>query len=90
MVYAKVGISYTGTKQAWDNLSAENPGWDFDSVRGAAYDAWNARLNAIQVSGGSDAARPGGAAPPRSSMGAMGAAEGAGGRALASSSTRMV
>ena len=33
------------------NLKAENPGWDFDSVRTAAEQAWNKRLSLIEVEG---------------------------------------
>ncbi len=48
----KVGLSYVSVANARANLAAENPGWDFDAVRAAAHDTWNAMLNQIQVSGG--------------------------------------
>ncbi|MDE3166183.1 MAG: GH92 family glycosyl hydrolase [Acidobacteriota bacterium] len=51
-VLAKVGLSYTSTAEAWKNLQAENPGWDFDAVRAAASEAWEERLHAVQASGG--------------------------------------
>ncbi|HEY1336628.1 MAG TPA: GH92 family glycosyl hydrolase [Bryobacteraceae bacterium] len=54
VVFAKVGLSYVSPAEASANLAAENRGWDFDAVRAAAAHAWNARLNAIQVSGGTD------------------------------------
>lgn len=52
LVQAKVGLSYTSVAEAWNNLEAENSGWDFDSVRAGAADAWNARLHSIEVTGG--------------------------------------
>jgi predicted alpha-1,2-mannosidase len=54
VVYAKVGLSYVSADQARENLSAETRGWDFDAVRAATAQAWNARLNAIQATGGTD------------------------------------
>jgi predicted alpha-1,2-mannosidase len=48
----KVGLSYVSVANARANLAAENPGWDFDAMRAAAHDTWNAMLNQIQVSGG--------------------------------------
>ncbi|MPV59478.1 alpha-mannosidase [Burkholderia sp. HI2761] len=62
-VMMKLGISFVSEANAKANLDAENPGaaahgragWNFDKVRHAASAAWNARLNAIQVTGGSDA-----------------------------------
>jgi predicted alpha-1,2-mannosidase len=53
-VLSKVGISYVSRANAAANLAAENPGWDFDATRAATSSAWNARLNAIRVTGGSD------------------------------------
>ncbi|WP_175911345.1 GH92 family glycosyl hydrolase [Burkholderia metallica] len=62
-VTMKLGISFVSEANAKKNLDAENGGGDaqgnasghFDKVRAAASDAWNARLNAIHVTGGSDA-----------------------------------
>ncbi|VWM11489.1 GH92 family glycosyl hydrolase [Burkholderia lata] len=62
-VMMKLGISFVSEANAKANLRAENPetdaqgsrNWRFDKVRSAASTAWNARLNAIQVTGGSDA-----------------------------------
>jgi predicted alpha-1,2-mannosidase len=51
-VQVKVGISYVSIANAKENLERENPGWDFDAVRRAADAAWNERLNAIVVEGG--------------------------------------
>ncbi|MGH3157050.1 MAG: hypothetical protein ACRDNF_10795, partial [Streptosporangiaceae bacterium] len=36
VVQAKVGISYVSTKNAQLNWQTENPGWNFDAVKGAA------------------------------------------------------
>ncbi|MEO8068443.1 MAG: GH92 family glycosyl hydrolase [Flavobacteriales bacterium] len=52
-VIVKVGISAVSIDGARANLDAEMPGWDFDTVRKQAEDAWNAKLSKIQVSGGS-------------------------------------
>ncbi|GCE29232.1 alpha-1 2-mannosidase [Dictyobacter alpinus] len=48
----KVGISYVGVNNARGNINAENTGWNFDGVKGAAHSAWNDRLNHLLVSGG--------------------------------------
>lgn len=48
----KVGISAVSIEGARNNLEAEVPHWDFDLVRKQAEDAWNAKLNKIQVRGG--------------------------------------
>ncbi|HEX8732492.1 MAG TPA: GH92 family glycosyl hydrolase [Ktedonobacterales bacterium] len=49
----KVGISYVSEANARANLHAENPGWNFASVRAAANSAWNSLLNRVQATGGS-------------------------------------
>ncbi len=46
----KVGISYTGHPER--NLDAELPGWNFDSVRNAAFKEWDRELSRISVTGG--------------------------------------
>jgi putative alpha-1,2-mannosidase len=56
-VTVKIGLSYFGQSGAKQNLDTENPGFDFDGVRAAAKKAWNVRLNAIEVDGGSDDAK---------------------------------
>ncbi|MER6382952.1 lectin [Streptomyces sp. NPDC001250] len=53
MVRAKVGISYTSDANAVDNLATEIRNWDFDAVKQANHDAWNAVLNKIRIGGGS-------------------------------------
>lgn len=51
-VTATIALSYTGIAGAKKNMAAEATGQNFDSVRQAAQDAWNARLNQIEISGG--------------------------------------
>ncbi|ROR46362.1 lectin [Kitasatospora cineracea] len=51
-VQAKVGLSYVSVAGATANRAAENPNWDFNAVRTANHDAWNAALGRIAVSGG--------------------------------------
>ena len=59
VVQAKIGISFVSVANAQSNLASENDParWtapaDFDTIKASAESAWNARLNAIQVSGGS-------------------------------------
>lgn len=48
----KVGISAVSIEGARANLEAEVPHWDFDRVRAEAEAAWNAKLNKVQVKGG--------------------------------------
>ncbi|MEV7099370.1 GH92 family glycosyl hydrolase [Amycolatopsis sp. NPDC051045] len=54
-VQAKVGISFVSLANAQANLAAENPGFDFAGIRGAADTSWNNVLNRVQVSGGAAA-----------------------------------
>ena len=54
VVNAKVGLSFVSFTNAYENLIAENPGWDFDQVRDRANAAWNRRLRCIQVGSGPD------------------------------------
>ena len=49
---AKVAISAVSVDGARRNLDAEVPGWDFDSVRRAADEAWERELSKIRVEGG--------------------------------------
>jgi len=57
VVDVRVGVSFTSVAAARRNLDAENPGWNFDAVYGAATQAWNRELNRVQVNGGSLAER---------------------------------
>ncbi|MFD7880080.1 lectin [Streptomyces sp. NPDC059766] len=54
VVQAKVGVSYVSVANAVANRTAENAGWNFDSVRSAAHSAWDAALGKIQIAGGTD------------------------------------
>lgn len=51
-VRMKVGLSYVSKQNAALNLRTENPGWDFDEVRGRADERWNEALRRIEVEGG--------------------------------------
>ena len=53
VIQAKVGISYVSAANAKLNWQTENPGWNFNSVRGRAQRTWDRLLGRIQVSGGS-------------------------------------
>ena len=44
-------------EDAENQLESENPGWDFDGVKSAAEDAWRAKLDLIQVEGGTEKER---------------------------------
>jgi predicted alpha-1,2-mannosidase len=52
VVQAKVGISYVSTADARLNWTAENPNWDFNTVKTQAQKTWNKLLGKIRVSGG--------------------------------------
>ncbi len=52
VVNAKVGVSFVSDANAAANRISENPGWDFDGTRQAAHNAWNSKLDKIQISGG--------------------------------------
>ncbi len=52
VLQAKVGISFVSAANAKLNRETDNPGWDFDAVRSAAHDTWNALLSRIQIGGG--------------------------------------
>ena len=56
-VFAAVGISYISIDQAARNLAAEMPGCDFDACRAEAAALWDAELEQITVTGGSEADR---------------------------------
>jgi predicted alpha-1,2-mannosidase len=54
-ILVKVGISAVDVDGARKNLEAEIPGWDFESVRADAREAWNEALGRIRVVGGTRA-----------------------------------
>ncbi len=51
-ILMKVGISFTSTEAARENIVAELPGWDFDRVVHNSYQDWNKYLGRIEISGG--------------------------------------
>jgi len=57
LVQVKVGISFVSVANAYANVLAENPAWNFDSIHQEARAAWNAHLGLIQVAGGTFAER---------------------------------
>src|SRR5947207_14111 len=53
VVQAKVGISFVSDANAKANWQADNgSGFNFDTVRAGAHNAWNGMLNKIQIAGG--------------------------------------
>lgn len=49
VISVKTGISGVSAEGAGNNLAGEIPGWDFERVRRAAHDAWNANLSRIKI-----------------------------------------
>ena len=45
----KVALSPTGAAEAWDNMAAELPGWDFEAVRDAARKQWQEMLERAEI-----------------------------------------
>lgn len=45
----KVGLSPVSCENAWENLAAEQPGWDFDGTVAAARRRWNEELGRIAI-----------------------------------------
>jgi predicted alpha-1,2-mannosidase len=56
-ILIKTGISAVDLRGARDALAAEAPGWDFDGAHDAARATWAKALDAIRVSGGTEAQR---------------------------------
>jgi len=54
-VLMKVGISFVSTRDAMQNVRAEDPGWSLQQVSTQAHDRWNALLGRIAVHGGTAA-----------------------------------
>ena len=48
-IFVKVGISPVSAENAWENLRAEQPEWDFEGVRAAAKASWNEKLGLIDI-----------------------------------------
>lgn len=53
-VLVKVGISLVSAANAKSNLQADQPGWDFNSIKNKAAVQCNKELSKIKVEGGSD------------------------------------
>jgi predicted alpha-1,2-mannosidase len=53
VVQVKVGLSYVSVASAEQNLAAEDDAWNLGAVANAAQSAWAARLDQIQIGGGS-------------------------------------
>ncbi len=45
----KVGISPVSAENAWENLRAEQPEWDFEGTASTAKDKWNRELGRIDI-----------------------------------------
>ena len=56
-VRVRVGLSFVSAENARANLRAENPGWDFESVRRKARAVWNEWLGRVRVRGGTSERR---------------------------------
>ena len=48
-IFVKVGISPVSAENAWENLAAEQSGWDFEGVYADAKDSWNEKLGLIDI-----------------------------------------
>jgi predicted alpha-1,2-mannosidase len=48
----RVGISYTSSANARDNLAKEIPSWDLPAVHAGAVDSWNKTLGQVELQGG--------------------------------------
>ena len=49
VIHVKTGISGVGDEGARKNVAAEIPDWNFDGVRRAAHEKWNAQLSKIKI-----------------------------------------
>ncbi|MFC5863308.1 GH92 family glycosyl hydrolase [Acidicapsa dinghuensis] len=56
-ILVRIGTSFTSLAEAERNLSAEEPGWNFDAVRGRAEATWRQYLSRIEIEGGTPAQR---------------------------------
>ena len=57
VIHAKVAISAKSIAAAEKNLEAEIPDWDFDRVRTACVNAWDALLGRVRLEGADEATR---------------------------------
>ncbi len=56
-ICVQVGVSFVSCANARENLEAEQDGFNFDSVRLRALDAWESALSRIRVDGGTEEQR---------------------------------
>ena len=54
LVKVASGISYSAAEE---RIQKEDPGWDFDAVKHTAENAWRAKLNKVEVKGGTEKER---------------------------------
>jgi predicted alpha-1,2-mannosidase len=57
VIELRVGTSFISVEQARENLKKEIPEWNFEAVRQALRDKWQAKLNRIGLQGASDEER---------------------------------
>ena len=50
-VELQMGVSFVSCRNAWENLDAEQKGFDFDAVRAQAVGQWESHLSRIRVEG---------------------------------------
>lgn len=53
-IQVQVGISYVSIENAWENLEAEQDGFQFAKIREKARQDWSSYLNTIMVEGGTE------------------------------------
>ncbi len=53
-VRIKIGTSFISVAQARENLQNEITYWDFDHIKNMTRDAWNEKLNTIQIKGATE------------------------------------
>ena len=53
-IEVQMAVSFVSTENAWENLEAEQNGFDFDGVRAAASSLWENDLSKIKVTGGTE------------------------------------
>ncbi len=56
-VEVQMAVSFVSTKNAWENLRAEQEGFQFDKVHAAARQQWDETLSRVTVEGGTDEQR---------------------------------
>lgn len=54
IINVKVGISFISTGKAYDNITKETKGWDFEQAHKTAVNKWNDALKTIQIESAND------------------------------------